>query len=47
MTEPHGKTVGLVGPEGGVPPVFEARVRKILEGWEIGWIRKMKECASD
>ena len=47
MTEPHGKTVGLVGPEGGLPPVFGARVRKVLEGQEIGRIRKMKECAND
>ena len=39
--------MGLVGPWGVYPPVFGARVRKILEEQRIGVIRKMKECASD
>ena len=30
----------------GVPPVFCGRVRKLWEGYGIGVIRKMKECAS-
>ena len=42
----RGKAAKVTG-AGGVPPVFGARVRKMLEEQRIDMIRKMKECAND